>query len=153
MNTGDQARKREYRNDFISVVIQPAPERGTFLFCSSINLPHFTELCKDAYGIGSNPAFKGLQLLRADVSAFCRDKGARPVSGGTDACDAAVPKGHGWYHESLRIENVPPSLLDELLSFSVITLINKVLTVCRPDVTSPRTLMKPDELQKYIASL
>ncbi len=145
----------EYRNDFLSVMIRPAAgERaGAFLCCFSINISRFTPLSRGSFGICSNPAFKGLQLLRADVSAFAREKSVTPKSAGEKACADISPRGHGWYHENLLIENASETFLQELLRFSVTSLVRKVLMVCRPDLELPDELPDAQALQKYIESL
>lgn len=142
-----------YKNDFISVVIEPGPDGSSCLCCFSINIARFDRLSKGTYGIGSNPAFKGLQLLRADASAFALEKGARPRSTPEGACARNIPRGHGWYHESLIIEQTSEAIRAELLRFSVSTLVKRVLTVCRPDAPLPQEYPDPAALQDFLISL
>jgi len=72
MNKRESVPSHEYKNDFLSIIFRPVPEglQGSFLCCLSINIARFASLTRSSFGICSNPAFKGLQLLRADVSAF-----------------------------------------------------------------------------------
>lgn len=142
----------QYRTDFLTIVIAPAQQADAYLFCSGINMAKFTDLCRGTHGIGSNPAFKGLQLLRAEVTAFCRSRGATPVAGEAP-CSPWSPQGHGWYHESLIVQNVPAGLPDELLRFSVMTLLRLVLSVCRPQANLPEAMPSPEDLPAYLASL
>jgi hypothetical protein len=155
MNEHEAVSPHEYRNDFLSIMIRPASggPAGAFLCCFSINISRFTALSRGSYGICSNPAFKGLQLLRADVSAFAREKGVTPRSAGEKACADISPHGHGWYHENLLIENASGPFLRELLRVSVMSLVRKVLLVCKPDLKLPDEFPDPGALQKYIESL
>ncbi len=145
----------EYKNDFLSIIIRPVPggSPGAFLCCFSINISRFTTLSRGSFGICSNPAFKGLQLLRADVSAFAREKGVTPRSAGEKDCEDISPRGHGWYHENLLIEKATENVLQELLRFSVMSLVRKVLLVCKPDLKLPDEFPDPGALQKYLESL
>lgn len=144
-----------YQNEFLSIVIVPASgrEMGAILFCASINLTRFLPLSRGIHGICSNPAFKGLQLLKADVSDFARERGIVTLPGDDRTCAPSVPHGDGWYHESLIIKNTPPGFAAELLEFSAATLVKKVLSVCKPEINLPAPLPNADELQKYIESL
>ena len=73
----------EYKNDYLYIIIRQAPEYGpkAHLLCCGIDIRRFDPLCRGTHGICSNPAFKGLQLLRADIAAIALRKGAssRPV--------------------------------------------------------------------------
>ncbi len=155
MNRHKTVSPYEYKNDFLAIVIRPVPggSSGAFLCCFSINISRFTTLSRGSFGICSNPAFKGLQLLRADVSAFAREKGVMPKSADEKACADISPRGHGWYHENLLIENASGPFLRELLQFSVMSLVRKVLLVCKPDLKLPDEFPDPGALQKYIESL
>lgn len=144
-----------YQNDFLSIVIVPAAGRegDAFLFCASINLTRFLPLSRGIHGICSNPAFKGLQLLKADVSAFARERGVVTLPGDDAACYASVPHGDGWYHESLVIEKASPIFAADLLKFSVTSLIHKVLSVCLSEIKLPESFLSPRGLQKYLESI
>ena len=78
-------RSFEYKNDFLYIVIRQAPEEGAdaYLYCCGINTTRFDPLCWGKAGICSNPAFKGLQQMRADVSGFAlqADFSTRPAVG------------------------------------------------------------------------
>lgn len=146
----------EYKNAFLYIILRQAPEHGprSFLFCSGINLTRFSPLSRGTFGICSNPAFKGLQLLRADVAAFCRKKGVVARAESSPSCAVISPKGDGWYREeSLVIETAPEGFPRELLRFSVTTLLRTVLSVCAPEVKLPSALPTPPKLQAYLESL
>jgi hypothetical protein len=64
-----------------------------------------------------------------------------------------VPGGRRWYHENLLIENASETFLQELMRFSVMGLVRKVLLVCIPDLKLPHEFPDPGALQKYIESL
>ena len=145
----------EYKNDFLSIIVQPFPARGSdaYLCCFSINLSRFRPLSQGRYGICSNPAFKGLQLLRADVSAFAIKNNVTPRSAEDRTCTGISPAGEGRYHETLLIEDASDRFPAELLRFSVRQLLEKVLSVCVPDLSLPDDLSDPGELQRYLESL
>ncbi len=155
MNTPKPVRSYEYKNDFIYVIIRQAPEQGngTFHFCAGINLTGFAPLSRSNFGICSNPAFKGLQLLMADVSAFANEKGVRPGRAIDNPCAAITPHGDGWYREGLLLENVRGGFPRELVQFSVVALVKKVLSVCIPGIKVPGFFPDPRKLQTYLESL
>ena len=98
----------EYQNDFFSIVIREAPEQGprSYIYCSGINISRFDPLCWGKAGICSNPAFKGLQLLRADVSSFAIKRGIVTKNAELPPCDSIAARGDGWYKENaLLIED------------------------------------------------
>jgi hypothetical protein len=145
----------EYKNDYLYLVVRQAPEYGdrSYLFCCGIDIMKFNPLCRGKSGICSNPAFKGLQLLRADVSAFVRKQGAfsRPLHMGE--CMSISPRGENWYRESMVLDNVTPRLARQTLAYGVRDLLVKVLTVGAPGVKVPKTLPNPPQLQVWIRSL
>lgn len=147
----------EYKNDYLYIIIRQSPEHGprAFILCCGIDIMQFDALCRGKSGICSNPdpAFKGLQLLRADISAIALKKGAnsRPLNFGQ--CMPISPRGEGWYRESMLLDNVTPKIAKEILEYGVRDLLTKVLTVCAPTASVPKTLPNPSELQKYIQSL
>jgi hypothetical protein len=145
----------EYRNDFFSIVIGEAPGHGpgTYLFCSAINISRFDPLCWGKAGICSNPAFKGLQLLRADVSAFAMKRGIVTRNSELAPCDR-TGYGDGWYRENaLLIEQASSGDIREILEFSVTDLVRTVLTACIPDSKVPAGFLEPEAMQRFLESL
>lgn len=145
----------EYKNDYLYLIIRQAPEHGprTYLLCCGIDIMRFDPLCRGTHGICSNPAFKGLQLMRADISAIALKKGAASRKTGYDACMLMAPRGEGWYRDTMLLDNVTPKMAREILEFGVMDLVKKVLTVCAPGAPLPKKLPTPPALQKYIESL
>jgi len=145
----------EYKNDYLYIIIRQSPEHGpkAYTLCCGIDIKKFDPLCRGTSGICSNPAFKGLQLLRADISAFALKKGAasRPLHYGE--CMLLSPRGEGWYRESMLLDGVTPKIAREVLEFGVKDLLTKVLTVCAPGTAVPKKLPIPPVLQKLIDSL
>jgi hypothetical protein len=145
----------EYKNDYLYIIIRQAPEHGptSYTLCCGIDIRKFDPLCRGISGICSNPAFKGLQLLRADISAIALKKGAtsRPLHYGE--CMLISPRGEGWYRESMLLDGVTPRIAREVLEFGVKDLLTKVLTVCAPRIAVPKKLPNPAALQKFIESL
>jgi hypothetical protein len=146
----------EYKNDFFSIVIREAPEHapGSYLFCSGISIPRFDPLCWGKAGICSNPAFKGLQLLRADVSAFALKRGIVTKTAALPPCESSGDHGDGWYQENaLLIEDASSADVQEILEFSVTDLVRTVLAACFPDVKLPAGSLDPDAMQRFLESL
>ena len=94
-------RSFEYKNAFLYVVVREEPGLGpdSYLYCCGINLSRFCRLSWRKGGICSNPAVRGIQLLRTHVSAFAAEQGM--IAAKTKDFDAAslAPHGHGWYHQ------------------------------------------------------
>jgi hypothetical protein len=146
----------EYKNDFFSIVIREAPERGpgSYIFCSGISIPRFDPLCWGKAGICSNPAFKGLQLLRADVSAFAIKRGIVTKTAALPPCEPAGDHGDGWYQENaLLIEGASSEDVQEILEFSVADLVRTVLAACFPEVKLPAGSLDPQAMQRFLESL
>jgi hypothetical protein len=145
----------EYKNDYLYIILRQAPEHGpkAYALCCGIDIRKFDPLCRGTSGICSNPAFKGLQLLRADISAIALKKGAssRPLHYGE--CMLISPRGEGWYRESMLLDNVTPKIAREVLEFGVKDLLTKVMTVCAPGTAVLKKLPTPPALQAWIKSL
>ena len=148
-------RSYEYKNDFLYIVIRQAPELGphAYIYCCGINISRFDPICWGKAGICSNPAFKGLQLLRADVSAFAKKIAVSTTNAEHISCGSMTPRGNGWYRENaLMIEKATPKAVQQILEFSVKDLVQTVLTVCAPDAKLPAELPNPPALQKWLES-
>jgi hypothetical protein len=148
-------RSFEYKNAFLYVVIrEEGPDPDSCLYCCGINLSRFCRLSWRKAGICSNPAVRGIQLLRAHVSAFAAKQGM--IVKKAKDIDAApiTPHGEGWYHERpLRLKKTSPERIRELLKFSVMDLVKTVLVVCVPDAQIPTAFPNSAEMQKYLESL
>jgi hypothetical protein len=149
-------RSYEYKNDYLYIVIREAPELGpkSYLYCCGINISRFDPICWGKAGICSNPAFKGLQLLRADVANFALKKGVQPKSADHIPCGPMTPRGDGWYRENvLLLEKATAKAVQDILAFSVTDLVKTVLYVCAPDAKIPAKLPNPPAMQKWLESL
>jgi len=149
-------RSYEYKNDYLYIIIREAPEQGpkTYAYCCGINISRFDPICWGKAGICSNPAFKGLQQLRADVSARALKIGVRTRNAEFIPCGPMTPRGDGWYRENaLLIEKSTPKAIQALLEFSVLDLVKTVLFVCAPDVKMPKKLPTPPAMQKWLESM
>lgn len=149
-------RSFEYKNAFLYVVIREEPKLGpdSYLYCCGINLSRFCRLAWRKGGICSNPAVRGIQLLRTHVSAFAAERGM--VVKKAQGIDAApiTPHGGGWYHQDpLRLERASPERIREVLEFSVMDLVRTVLVVCVPDARIPAAFPDSAAMQKYLESL
>ena len=149
-------RSFEYKNAFLYVVIreEPGPGRDRFLYCCGINLSRFCRLSWKKGGICSNPAVRGIQLLRHHVSAFAAKQGMIVTKAKNNDAALITPHGEGWYHERpLWLKQAAPEKIRKLLEFSVMDLVRTVLVVCVPDVQIPTAFPDAAEMQKYLESL
>lgn len=147
----------EYKNDYFYIVIRQAPELGAgdLIFCAGINMKRFDPICWGKAGICSNPAFKGLQQLRADVSSLLLDMGKRSRSAETFPCITITPPvGTGWFRETpLVLERLSAADANRVLEFSVRDLVKTVLTVCAPDAKVPARIPTAPGMQKFLDAL
>ena len=146
----------EYRNAFLYVVIQeePGQDPGSYLYCCGINLHLFCRLAWRKAGICSNPAVRGIQLLRTHVAAFAAEHGMIIEKAKEFDASALIPHNHGWYHQDpMRLKQASSEKMKSLLEFSVMDLVKTVLVVCVPDARVPAALPAAAELQKYLESL
>ena len=155
MENSQRVSSYEYKNDYLYVVIRQLPEQGpqTYLYCCGINTTRFDPLCWGKAGICSNPAFKGLQQMRADVSGFAIQKNfeTKPAEG--IDCRPITPQGDGWYRENMLITKASPKNIQETLEFSVTDLVKTVLYVCAPEAKMPEKLPNPPAMQKWLESM
>jgi hypothetical protein len=148
-------RSFEYKNAFLYVVIREEPRLGpdSYIYCSGINLSRFCRLSWRKGGICSNPAVRGIQLLRHHVSAFAAKQGMIATKT-KEIAFPITPHGEGWYHEHpLRLKKATPKKILELLKFSVMDLVKTVLVVCVPDAKLPTVFPDAVKMQKYLESL
>ncbi len=92
-------RSFEYKNAFLSIVIREEPGTGpaSYTFHSGINTRWFCRLAWKKAGICSNPAVRGIQLLRTHVSRYAAEHGMiADKAEGADVFPAA-PRGDGWW--------------------------------------------------------
>jgi len=149
-------RSFEYKNAFLYVVIRekPEPVPDSYIYCCGINLSQFCRLSWKKAGICSNPAVRGIQLLRTHVSAFATKQGMIVTKGKIIESTPIVPHGEGWYHENpLRLKHATPDKIRKLLEFSVMDLVRTVLVVCVPDAKIPTDFPHAVAMQKYLESL
>ena len=149
-------RSFEYKNAFLYIVIREEPKLGpdSYLYCCGINLSRFCRLSWKKGGICSNPAVRGIQLLRTHVSAFAAKQGM--IATKTEDIDSApmTPHGEGWYHENpLRLEKTSQGKIRKLLEFSVMDLVKTILVVCVPDARIPTAFPDAVAMQKYLESI
>lgn len=142
-----------YINDFLFVVVRPyGDKKGSFLYCSGVNTTKFYPITKDRHGIASNPAFRGLQLLKQDIRAKAIAVQAHTASTKGVLC-AGLGTGEGaWYTEGLIIDNAPDSFPSDIIEFAVLNLINRIMTLCLPACPLLDKLPESTELQKLLES-
>jgi hypothetical protein len=150
------SRSLEYKNAFLYVVIreETGAARGSYVFYSGINTRWFCRLSWKKAGICSNPAVRGIQLLRTHVSRFAAEHDM--IADKAEGIDlfAMAPGGDGWWNEDpLRIEGASPEQIRELLEFSVMDLVRTVLVVCVPGAQIPVAFLDEASMQKFLESL
>lgn len=146
----------EYKNAFLYVALheETRARPGSYIFYSGINTKWFCRLAWKKAGICSNPAVRGIQLLRTHVSRFAAEHGM--VAEKAEGIDLFVmaPRGDGWWNEEpLRIGGATPERIRELLEFSVMDLVKTVLVVCVPGAQVPATFLDEAAMQKFLESL
>ena len=146
----------EYKNAFLYVVIREEPKTGpsSYIFYCGINTRWFCRLAWKKAGICSNPAVRGIQLLRTHVSAYAAKHGM--VAENAEGIDIFAVKGQGdgwWNEHPLRLEGATPEKIRELLEFSIMDLVKTVLVVCVPDVKVPAGFLDEAAMQKFLESL
>ncbi len=149
-------RSFEYKNAFLYVVIREEPGRDpdSYIYCCGINLLRFCRLSWRKGGICSNPAVRGIQLLRTHVSASAAKQGMIATKAKNIDGAPITPHGEGWYHERpLRLKRAAPERIRELLQFSVMDLVRTVLVVCVPYAQIPTAFPDAVAMQKYLESL
>jgi hypothetical protein len=145
----------EYINDFLYFVIRPENRGGkdVLICCSGINLDRFSPITRGRYGIGGNPVKSGLQVVNYDICSLATSKGATPrVITGND-CAGIAPTKDLWYAEILQIENYSNLLPDEIISYGVRSLAQKIVHCSRLDYQLPDKLLAPEDLQVYLDTI
>jgi hypothetical protein len=146
----------DYKNAFLYVVIreETGGRPGNYIFFSGINTRWFCRLAWKKAGICSNPAVRGIQLLRTHVSRFAAEHGMIAEKAKDVEPFAAAPGGDGWWNETpLRIKKASPERIRELLEYSVMDLVKTVLVVCVPDAQVPAAFLDEAAMQKFLESL
>ena len=84
-------RSFEYKNGFLYIMIreEPGPDPDRYIYRCGINLSRFCPLSWRKGGICSNPAVRGIQLLRTHVSAFAAKQGM--IVDKAEDVDSVVP--------------------------------------------------------------
>lgn len=144
-----------YINDFIYFVVRPDNRGGkdVLMCCSGVNLDRFLPMTKGRYGIGGNPVLSGLQLVKYDICALALSRGATPRDSAGNGCTGFAPAKGTWYSELLVIENYSNLLPDEIISFGVRVLAQRIVVVSGLDNQLADKLPAPDELSVYFETL
>lgn len=142
-------RTYEYINDFLFFVIRPEEGRGSGVlsYCSGVNLERFLPVTRRRHGLGSNPALRGVQIVKCGVRDIALAKGATPRAERGLNCSGIAPTKDTWFSESLLIENAPVSLPDEIMAFCVLDLLRSIFKACMLEVELPEKAPAPGELQ------
>jgi hypothetical protein len=145
----------EYINHYLYMVVLPCPEQGpdTFSFCSGVDTHRFYPITSEKHGIASNPAVRGLQLTRADISAGLLKNNAVPKSVKVECCAGIGSRTGVWYTENMLIEKASESLLKEIIPHYLMILATRIIETCHPKVSIPKTLPSPKELESFLDTL
>ncbi len=152
MANRQRVRSYEFKNEYLYIIVREVPEQGPqrYVYCSGINTTRFDPICWGKAGICSNPAFKGLQLLRADVSALALKKNLETGPADDYDCSLIAPPGDGWYCEKMLISGASSGDIRAILEFSVHDLVKTVMVVCAPEAKVPEKFPNPSALQKWL---
>ena len=147
--------RHAYINDFLYVVVRPDNAAGqhSLIYCAGVNITRFREITRGLHGLSSNPAIRGLQRVKHGVSSLALSQGGTPKDVRGKDCAGIAPTRDTWYSELLRIEGAPDSLPEEIVSFAVMDLVEKILIGCCLNIAPPDHLLGPDDLQKFLESL
>jgi hypothetical protein len=148
-------KRHEYINDFLYFAVWPDDSRGkdALLYCSGVNLDRFSPLTKGRHGLASNPAIRGLQLVKHAISALALSKGAIPKFIRGNDCAGIAPTEETWFTELLLIEKASDLPPGDILNFAVRSLLEKVFTGLRLEHRRPDKLLGPRDLQKFFETL
>jgi hypothetical protein len=143
----------EFINDFLYFVVRADDSGDTLLLCSGINLDRFMPIIRGRCGIGGNPILSGLKLVNFDICARAISLGAIPRMTGRTGCSGLAPTDETWHGLTLALENAAGLRPDEIVSFAVSSLAERIaacsLLKSRPPV-GPYT---PDVLQNFLEKL
>jgi hypothetical protein len=147
--------KNEYVNDFLYFVVRPEMREGkeVLVLCSGVNLSRFSPITKNRYGIGGNPILSGLQLVKYDLCKLAMSRGAVPKDIWGYLCSGIAPTKEAWYSEPLQFENTENLSAEEIISFGIRNLLERVISCSRLGYALPETIPAPAELQAYLEDM
>lgn len=143
----------KYVNDFFYFIIMPSKTFSGFIYCSGINVTGFLPLTRGRHGQGSNPAVRGLQLVRTGIIDMVLSKGGKAKRYIGADCAGLTPTIDTWYTEHLIINDVPETFPAEAIKYSVVNLMKKIANALRLNEKMPDELLKPEEIQVFIERL
>jgi len=150
-------KKHEYINDFIYFTVRSekkGDKKDVLIYCSGINLDRFLPMTRGRLGLGSNPILSGLKLVKYDLCTLALSHGATPHDHcGHSDCFGIAPTKEAWYSEALLIENPGSLLPDEIISFAVKSMVNKITNTSLSDHEVPDLPLKPYDLQAHLEIL
>jgi hypothetical protein len=148
-------KKHEYINDFLYFVVRPETREGkdVLIICSGVNLTRFAPITRNRYGIGGNPILSGLQLVKYDLCALALSKGAVPKDIWGYHCDGIAPTREAWFADPLQIENAGSLSPEDIISFGVRNLLQRIITCAQLEYQVPDKLPNPVELQSYLEDI
>jgi hypothetical protein len=102
-------------------------------------------------GLGSNPILSGLKLVKFDLCTLALSKGATPrdYCGHSD-CSGIAPTKEAWFSEALMIENPGGLQPDEIISFAVSSMLNRIANASLSAHKVPDFPLKPYDLQVHL---
>lgn len=156
LKSGMQKDAYSYVNDFLYFVLKPDETRGpgSLIYCSGVNITRFLPITRGRHGLGSNQAFRGLQLVRHGVRELALSRGAATKTIKGSDCAGIAPTPDMWYTEILLIENAPDSFAEEVINYCVVNLMKKIIKACMlQEVQPPEELLEPLELQGFIEGI
>jgi len=150
----------DFRNEYLYVIFRVpddnSPERSApVIYCAGVNIRRFKPLTFGRHGNASNPAHRGVQLLRMNVVVpAALEAGGRVVLHPYEQ-SGDVPRGESWFRECFAIHGVAGSdFVESIFPKCVHTFARTILGVCFPGLEVPDDKFSdPLVLQEFLDSL
>ncbi len=145
-----------YYNEYVYMLTRHVKSdngQPAIIFCYGVNTKRFHPITHNKHGIGSNPAFRGLQMLQAKtIIPETLEQGGTVVQVCHDHCEPS-PVGDSWWKESVELHKVSEGFARDLVYKSVRSLIGIIVNVCYPGTGIPEDITDPEALQNFLDSL
>lgn len=143
----------EYVNGYIQILLRSDPVSGQIHYCGGANIKRFFPITRETHGLYSNPAFRGVQLLRSKtVVPLVLDSGGEAKSEAAPPCEP-VSDSDGWFRETLDLNGLPSDFPERAGPVLVRSLVGLILEVSRPEQKLPEDLSNPADLERFLDGL
>ncbi|MBI5143342.1 MAG: hypothetical protein HZA20_14300 [Nitrospirae bacterium] len=144
----------DFRNEYLYVIFRVTDGNSPVIYCAGVNIRRFKPLTFGRHGNASNPAHRGVQLLRMNVVVPAAiEAGGRVVLHPYEQ-SGDVPRGESWFRECFAIHGVGEEFVDGIFPQCVHKFVRMILGVCFPSLEVPDDkLSDPVALQAFLDSL